>query len=34
VVVVADPTRRHFNELERRAADLRDIVCPLTCSTP
>jgi hypothetical protein len=29
-----DLTRRHFNELERRAADLRNIVCPLSCSAP
>jgi hypothetical protein len=27
----SDPTPRHFNELERRAADLRNIVCPLSC---
>jgi hypothetical protein len=29
-----DPTARHFNELERRAADLRNIVCPLRCAVP
>jgi hypothetical protein len=28
-----DLTPRHFNELERRAADLRNVVCPLPCST-
>jgi hypothetical protein len=32
-LIAPDPTARHFNELERRAADLRNIVCPVPCNT-